>query len=220
MKKLRILLAEDHHMVREGIKKAVNAESDMEVIGEASDGIQAIELALAMRPDVTLMDILMPGLDGLEVTRKIMQEWPEAKILALTGYEDRHFLHELLEDGASGYILKMVSQKEVIEAIRIVASGSAYLDKTIASEMYRGYLNSNMDKNGIRVRLSDRETEVVRRIAQGFSNKEIASQLNISVKTVETYKARAMEKLQLHSRADIVRYAIKQGWLRIKPDVV
>jgi two-component system, NarL family, response regulator NreC len=218
MNKLRVLLAEDHHMVREGIKKAVNAESDMEVIGEASDGIQALELVLEKRPDVTLMDILMPGLDGLEVTRKIMQEWPEAKILALTGYEDRHFLQELLEDGASGYILKMVSQKEVIEAIRIVASGSPYLDSSTASEMYRGYLNKNTD--GFRVRLSDRETEVVRRIAQGFSNKEIALQLNISVKTVETYKARAMEKLQLHSRADIVRYAIKQGWLRIKPDVV
>jgi DNA-binding NarL/FixJ family response regulator len=220
MHKLHIFLAEDHNLVREGIKKAVNAEQDMEVIGEASDGVQALEQVLALRPDVILMDILMPGIDGMQATRKILHEWPEAKVLALTGHEDHHFLQDLLEDGAAGYILKTASLKEVIQAIRIVASGSPYLDATIASEMYRGYLKKNTDKNGNRVRLSDRETEVVRRIAQGFSNKEIAVQLNISVKTVETYKARAMEKLQLNSRAELVRYAIKQGWLRIKPDVV
>jgi DNA-binding NarL/FixJ family response regulator len=221
MNKLRVFLAEDHLVVREGIKRVVNAEEEMEVIGEAGDGLQVLEQVLASRPDIILMDISMPGLDGVQTTRKILEAWPEAKVLALTAHEDRGFLRAVLEDGAVGYILKTSSPREVIEAIRIVASGRPYLDAAIASEVYRGFLNKNSDKDaGPRVRLSDRETEVIRQIAQGFSNKEIAVQLNISVKTVETYKARAMEKLQLHSRADIVQYAIQQGWLTIKPDIV
>jgi DNA-binding NarL/FixJ family response regulator len=221
MNKLRVFLAEDHLVVREGIKRVVNAEEGMEVIGEAGDGLQVLEQVLACRPDIILMDISMPGLDGVQTTRKILEAWPEAKVLALTAHEDRGFLRAVLEDGAVGYILKTSSPKEVIEAIRIVASGRPYLDAAIASEVYRGFLNKNSGKDaGPRVRLSDRETEVIRQIAQGFSNKEIAVQLNISVKTVETYKARAMEKLQLHSRADIVQYAIQQGWLTIKPDIV
>jgi DNA-binding NarL/FixJ family response regulator len=221
MNKLRVFLAEDHLVVREGIKRVVNAEEEMEVIGEAGDGLQVLEQVLASRPDIILMDISMPGLDGVQTTRKILEAWPEAKVLALTAHEDRGFLRAVLEDGAVGYILKTSSPREVIEAIRIVASGRPYLDAAIASEVYRGFLNKNSDKDaGQRVRLSDRETEVIRQIAQGFSNKEIAVQLNISVKTVETYKARAMEKLQLHSRADIVQYAIQQGWLTIKPDIV
>jgi DNA-binding NarL/FixJ family response regulator len=220
MNKLRVFLAEDHQVVREGIKRVVDAENDMEVIGEAGDGVQALESVLAARPDVILMDISMPGLDGVQVTRMILKEWSDAKILALTAHEDRGFLRAVLEDGAAGYILKVATPKEVIEAIRIVASGRPYLDANIASDLFRGYMNKGPDINGMRVRLSDRETEVMRQIAQGFSNKEIASQLNISVKTVETYKARAMDKLQLNSRADIVQYAIQQGWLTIKPDVV
>jgi DNA-binding NarL/FixJ family response regulator len=221
MNKLRVFLAEDHLVVREGIKRVVNAEEEMEVIGEAGDGLQVLEQVLASRPDIILMDISMPGLDGVQTTRKILEAWPEAKVLALTAHEDRGFLRAVLEDGAVGYILKTSSPKEVIEAIRIVASGRPYLDAAIASEVYRGFLNKNPSKDGgARVRLSERETEVIRQIAQGFSNKEIAVQLNISVKTVETYKARAMEKLQLHSRADIVQYAIQQGWLTIKPDLV
>jgi DNA-binding NarL/FixJ family response regulator len=220
MNKLRVFLAEDHLVVREGIKRVVNAEEEMEVIGEAGDGLQVLEQVLESRPDIILMDISMPGLDGVQTTRKILQAWPEAKVLALTAHEDRGFLRAVLEDGAVGYILKTSSPREVIEAIRIVASGRPYLDAAIASEVYRGFLNKNSDKDGPRVRLSDRETEVIRQIAQGFSNKEIAVQLSISVKTVETYKARAMEKLQLHSRADIVQYAIQQGWLTIKPDIV
>jgi DNA-binding NarL/FixJ family response regulator len=221
MNKLRVFLAEDHLVVREGIKRVVNAEEEMEVIGEAGDGLQVLEQVLASRPDIILMDISMPGLDGVQTTRKILEAWPEAKVLALTAHEDRGFLRAVLEDGAVGYILKTSSPREVIEAIRIVASGRPYLDAAIASEVYRGLLNKNSDKDASpRVRLSDRETEVIRQIAQGFSNKEIAVQLNISVKTVETYKARAMEKLQLHSRADIVQYAIQQGWLTIKPDIV
>jgi DNA-binding NarL/FixJ family response regulator len=221
MNKLRVFLAEDHLVVREGIKRVVDAEDDMEVIGEASDGLQALDAVLGLRPDIVLMDISMPGLDGVQTTRKILKEWPDAKVLALTAHEDRGFLKAVLEDGAAGYILKIATPKEVIEAIRIVASGRPYLDANIASEMFRGYMNKGREKNASpRVRLSDRETEVMRQIAQGFSNKEIALELNISVKTVETYKARAMEKLQLHSRADIVQYAIQQGWLTIKPDAV
>ena len=221
MNKLRVFLAEDHKIVREGIKRVVNAEADMEVIGEAGDGIQALEQVLKLRPDIIIMDISMPRLDGVQTTRKILHEWPEAKVLALTAHEDRGFLRAVLEDGASGYILKVASTKEVIEAIRIVASGRSYLDMDLASGVYRDFMNKSSDKNGVQsVRLSDRETEVIKQIAQGFSNKEIATQLNISVKTVETYKARAMEKLQLHSRADIVQYAIQKGWLTIKPDVV
>jgi DNA-binding NarL/FixJ family response regulator len=220
MNKLRVFLAEDHQVVREGIKRVVDAENDMEVIGEAGDGVQALEAVLAARPDIILMDISMPQLDGVQVTRMVLKEWPDAKILALTAHEDRGFLRAVLEDGAAGYILKVATPKEVIEAIRIVASGRPYLDANIASDLFRGYMNKGPDVNGVRVRLSDRETEVMRQIAQGFSNKEIASQLNISVKTVETYKARAMDKLQLNSRADIVQYAIQQGWLTIKPDAV
>lgn len=221
MNKLRIFLAEDHQVVREGIKRVVNAESDMEVVGEAGDGLKTLEAVLAMRPDIILMDISMPELDGVQTTRMILKEWPQAKVLALTAYEDRGFLRAVLEDGAVGYLLKVASPKEVIDAIRIVANGSNYLDANMASEMFREYMNKGgPERDGLRARLSERESEVVRQIAQGFSNKEIAAQLNISVKTVETYKARAMEKLQLQSRADIVQYAIQQGWLSIKPDAV
>jgi DNA-binding NarL/FixJ family response regulator len=212
--KLRIFLAEDHSVMREGLKMLVNAQPDMEVIGEAGDGLTAWQLAKELKPDVVVMDISMPQASGHEATQKLRQTSPDIKILALTVHEERGYLRALLEAGVSGYLLKRVAAEELILAIRKVAEGGVYLDPSLASKVVGSFVHQESPPHVLQgSELSDREAEVTRLIAQGFSYKEIANQLHISVKTVETYKARAMEKLNLSSRADIVRYAIRQGWL-------
>lgn len=215
MPKLRILLADDHAVLRDGLRALVNAQEDMEVVGEANNGKTASEKALALRPDVTIMDVSMPELNGIQATEIVKRECPETKVLALTAYKDKAYLDQLLKVGASGYMLKLSAAEDLIQAIRSVASGEIYLDKEISDKITDSYVRTRLHRGTSRHKnLTDREEEVLRSIAQGYSNKEIAAQLGISVKTVESHKSNLMEKLELTSRTDIVRYAVRRGWLQ------
>lgn len=215
MSKLRILLADDHALIREGLKALINAQADMEIVGEAGDGLAAYKAAKELRPDLVVMDVSMPEMNGAKATERLRQELPETKVLALTVHEDKGYLRQLIQAGASGYVLKRAAAEDLIHAIRAIASGGVYLDPAMMSKVMgvssrKRSLNDALNTNN----LSERETEVLRLIALGYSNKEIAAQLEISIKTVETYKTRLMEKLDLHSRVDIVRYALQQGLMQ------
>jgi DNA-binding NarL/FixJ family response regulator len=219
MDKLRVFLAEDHSVVREGLKLLINAQPDMVVIGEAGDGQTALEQSLDLQPDILVLDISLPEINGIKVTQQLLRSSPKIKVLALSVHEDKSYLRELLEAGASGYVLKRAAAEDLINAIHVASKGGVYLDYTLAGNMAvdpapRATPRRRRKENT----LSMRESEIVRLIAQGYSNKEIAGQLEISVKTVETYKARAMEKLGLQNRAELVRYALERGWLKSTAD--
>jgi DNA-binding NarL/FixJ family response regulator len=213
MTKLRVFLADDHAVVREGLKTLVNAQPDMEVIGEASDGQLTCAQVIELLPDVVVMDVSMPVLNGAQATQQLRTACPQGKVLALTVHEDKGYLRQLLEAGAAGYVLKRAAAAEVIHAIRTVAEGGIYLDPTLAGMVARGYVHKPSSKVSGTGELSEREAEMVRLIAAGHTNKEIAGRVHLSVKTVETYKARSLEKLGLKTRADLVRYAFNRGWL-------
>ena len=213
MAKLRVLLADDHAIVREGLKALINAHPDMEVVGEATDGRTACAKTKELRPDVVVMDVSMPDVNGVQATREVHRQWPDIKVLALTVHEERSYLRELMEAGASGYVLKRSAAEDLVHALRVVARGDVYLDPSVAAVVL-GKLTRTHRQETPSPDLSERETEVLQLIAQGHSNKEIAGRLRISVKTVETYKARSMEKLGLTGRADIVRFALQNGWLQ------
>jgi len=214
MTKLRIFLADDHAVVREGLKSLVNAQPDMEVIGEAADGRTAWEQARECKPDIVVMDLSMPQLNGAQATERLKQACPQVKVLALTVHEDKGYIQQLLQAGASGYVLKLAATEELIHAIRVVAAGGVYLDPIVARKIVANYMHKPALNEAVqRSQLSERETEVLCLIAKGYTTKEIAAYLDLSVKTVETYKTRLMKKLDLRSRADIVRYALRQGWL-------
>ena len=214
MTKLRIFLADDHVVVREGLKALINAQPDMIVIGEAGDGQTAWQQAQVCQPDIVIMDISMPGLNGVQATAQLKQACPAIKVLALSVQDDTSYLRQLLAAGACGYILKHAAAEDLIQAIRMVAAGGVYLDPALVGHVVAGYVRVPMTTSALLgADLSERETEVARRIAQGYSNKEIATQLTLSVKTVETYRARAMEKLGIDSRSALVRYALEHGWL-------
>jgi DNA-binding NarL/FixJ family response regulator len=215
MAELRIFIADDHAIVREGLKALVNAQPEMRVVGEASDGHAAYQCFVALRPDVAVMDLSMPDLSGAQATEQLKRCCPEVKVVALTVHEDESYLRGLIEAGAVGYILKRSAAEELIHAIRTVAAGGVYLDPSWAGRLVSVYIDCRSIAEPADLgELTDRESEVVRLIAMGYSNKEIAARLAISVKTVETHKARSLEKLDLHSRADLVRYALQRGWLR------
>ena len=214
MTKLRLFLADDHTIVREGLRRLLEAEPDMEVIGEAADGEEAIQRAMELQPDVALMDLSMPRLNGTQATRRMREACPNVHVLALTVHEDNTYVRELLNAGASGYVLKRAAATELIHAIRAVAGGGVYVDPNVTAKLLSGVVSPPVRALCGVGQLSDREGEVLRLTAQGHSNKEIAAQLNVSVKTVETYKARSMEKLGLRSRVDIVRLAAESGWLQ------
>ena len=212
--KLRILLAEDHKTVREGIKLLVNAQTDMEVIGEAGDGEAAVRLASELDPDIVVMDISMPELNGLRATRRMRSNGLKLKILMLTRHTDDGYLQQLIEAGANGYVLKQSAPNELINAIRAVGNGNSYLDPALTNKVMGGYASRSVSLRGENKNtLTDRESEVLRLIALGYSNKEIAESMNLSVKTIETHKGNAMQKLGINSRIGIVRYAILQDWL-------
>jgi DNA-binding NarL/FixJ family response regulator len=213
MRKLQVFLADDHAMLRAGLKRLIESETDMEVIGEAGTGTAAVEQILGLQPNVAVLDISMPEINGLEVVRRVRGICPEIKILILTVHEDRTYSRELLESGALGYLLKRAAADELILAIRNVAAGGMYVDPRISDKLIGSLVESPAETISAGAQLSEREQRVLQLIAQGYSNKEIGAQLALSVKTIETYKARSMEKLQLHSRVDIVRYAQKAGWL-------
>jgi two-component system response regulator NreC len=211
---LRILLADDHVTMRHGLRLLIDGEPDMKVVAEASDGETAIRSALSLKPDVIVMDISMPGMTGLVATRKLKQLQPDAAIVTLTRHGDDAYLQELLRAGVAGYVLKQSAPAELLQAIRAAAAGGQYLDSTLTSRVTAGFLGREGRKvTRTGVTLSEREAEVLRLIASGYSNKEIAARLALSVKTIEAHKANAMRKLGLNGRIDIVKYAVLQGWL-------
>jgi DNA-binding NarL/FixJ family response regulator len=214
MARIRILVADDHHLVLAGLKALVRDDPAIEVIGEAADGQSALRLAGELKPDLIVLDLSMPGINGLRVAQSLRIQLPRCRILILSVHEDRAYLRHLLEIGVSGYVLKRSAPEELIAAIRAVVAGGVYLDPAIA-EMVIGRgpqlsITRNIDYSA---QLSARETEVLQLAAAGYTNKEVSSQLCVGVKTIETYKARAMEKLGLDTRAELVRYAIVKGWL-------
>jgi DNA-binding NarL/FixJ family response regulator len=210
---LRILVADDHATVRHGLKLLIDSQPDMSVVGEATDGHDVLAQAKALQPDVIVMDISMPGMNGLVATRALKGVQPGVAVVALTRHEDDTYLEELLRAGASGYVLKQSAPTAFLQAIRAVAAGGVYLDPAMTSRVADGLLDRRPPSGGSRASISERESDVLRLIAIGHSNKEAAAQLGISVKTVEVHKANAMRKLGLTGRVDVVRYAVLQGWL-------
>jgi len=214
MSKIRVIIADDHATVREGLKLLINAQPDMETIGEVGDGRAAVSLAMELLPDIVVMDISMPLLNGLKATEGIKHFCPQVKVIALTRHTDAGYLQELLRAGATGYVVKQSSPSELINAIHAVAAGANYLDPVIAGETIGKQLTRHTKLRAEEsTELSSREEEILRLIAWGHTNKEIAAQLEISVKTVESHKANTMRKLGLTSRIDIVRLALLKGWL-------
>ena len=215
MSKLRILLADDHTMLREGLKMLVNAQSDMECVGEAGDGRAAFRMAQELQPDVVVMDVSMPELNGLKATEKLKSACPHIKVLTLTRHKDDGYLQQLLGAGVSGYVLKQSAASNLIDALRVVVAGGNYLDPAIAGKVMNNFARPHRKARGeAQAALTDREEEVLRLVAWGYSNKEIAARLSLSVKTVEAHKANATQKMGMQSRIDIVRYALLQGWLQ------
>ena len=214
MAPLRILIADDHATVRQGLKLLIDSQPDMGVVGEAADGNGVLQQAEALKPDIVVMDISMPGMNGLIATRTLKRVQPHVSIIALTRHDDDTYLDELLRAGASGYVLKQSAPVEFLQAIRSVAAGGIYLDPAMTSKVADGLLAAHAEvASKPRAALTERESEVLRLIAIGHSNKEVATQLKISVKTVEVHKANAMRKLGLTGRVDVIRYGVLQGWL-------
>lgn len=212
MPPIRVLLADDHAVVREGLKSLISQQDDMQVVGEASDGRAAHRLAQEFAPDVVVMDVSMPELGGAAATAEIRRDAPGCRVVALTVHEGEGYLHQLLQAGASGYVLKRSAAEDLVRAVREVAAGGTYLDPKAAGQILGSIVRPSKAANSEQ-ELTSRETEVVRLLACGHINREIAEFLDLSVKTVEVHKAKALEKLGLRSRADLVRYAIQHDWL-------
>jgi DNA-binding NarL/FixJ family response regulator len=209
---IRILLADDHTIARAGMK-ALLGDSDIEVVAEAADGLQALDLAVTLTPDVAVLDYNMPGLTGAEVAARLRREALAVKALVLSAHEDRAFLRQVLEAGARGYVLKRAAAEELVQAIRVVAAGGMYLDPTLTEHVVEGFVSPPAATAEGGPALTEREEEVLRLVARGYANKEVAARLDVSVKTVESHKLRAMEKLGLDGRVDLVQYAYDHGWL-------
>ena len=214
MNELRILIADDHAVLRDGLKALIHTQPDLKVIGEAENGRIALQKTRELLPHIVIMDVSMPDLNGAHATQRLREMCPDVKVLALTAYEDKAYLRQLLESGASGFLLKRAASDELIRAIRIIAKGGNYIDPTLGANALTSFIKASGKNRCRRTELSERESEVLKLIAWGHSIKEIAAHLNVSAKTVETYKARLAEKLELHSRTSIVRYAVQQGWLQ------
>jgi two-component system, NarL family, response regulator NreC len=209
---IRTLLIDDHAMVRAGLRAVLELESDIVVVAEAADGEVGVRLAVELKPDVVVMDLAMPVLSGVDATKRLLAECPGVRVLILSAHDEPAQARSVLGAGASGYVLKSSACGELVRAIRNVAAGSSYVDPILASSL-TGPRRGGTGTYPI-VSLSERELEVVRLVAQGHTAKEMADQLGLSPRTLETYKARAMAKLELTSRADLVRYALRCGWLR------
>jgi len=206
--KIRVLLADDHAIVRKGLSMLVNAQSDMEVAAEAASGEEALREAQRVQPDVVVMDVSMPGMNGIEATRRLLEMLPRTRVIGLSMYKDLVYVRELLRAGASGYLVKDCDDAELLLAIRAAARGEAYLSPAVTAAVltdYRRNVTSPVDL------LTSREREVLVMIAEGKTNKEIASALNLSVYTVESYRGSLMEKLNLHNAGDVVRFALRNG---------
>jgi DNA-binding NarL/FixJ family response regulator len=215
MKKIALLLADDHAVVRQGLRALLEAEGDMVVVGEAENGREAVILAKKTLPDVVVMDVAMPGMNGLEATRQIVKNVPSAKVLVLTSYGDEDYVTQLMGAGAVGYLLKQTAAADLLKAIREVRGGSAFFSPVIAKRLRQQ--NREAFTEGQQAvkpeKLTSREAEVLQLVAEGFANKQIASELSISIKTVEKHRQQAMNKLNIHDIAGLTRYAMSKGWV-------
>ena len=213
MSKIKILLVEDHTIVRQGLRSLLEQNSGMEVIGEAENGKEAVHKAENLKPDIVLMDVSMPLLNGIEATRQIKKHWPEIKVLILTMHTTEEYIFQILRAGASGYIVKKAAHQELITAIHAVNRGDKFLSPSISKKVIEEYIlkaGETIEQDSFE-RLTAREREVLQLISEGESNREIAERLFLSVKTVETHKANVMEKLELRTNADLIKYALRKG---------
>jgi DNA-binding NarL/FixJ family response regulator len=214
MAKIRVVIADDHALMRDGIKALLKLADDIEVVGEATDGREAIDQCLRLKPDIVLMDIAMPGLGGLEATLELKRQAPRTRVLVLTQYENQEYVHRFLKAGISGYLLKGMLGSELPAAIRSAARGGLVLDPKVAMEEYGGGQAREAVDDPYEL-LTDREKQVLRLVAQGQSNKEIAQTLGTSVKTAMSHREHVMEKLNLHNRTDLIKFAIKKGVISV-----
>ena len=209
---IRILLVEDHETVRQGLKLLIDREPDLKVVADAGDGAEAIARGRFDDVDVVVMDLSMPGMSGLVATRRLKAIRQELAIVSLTRHADKTFLQELLRAGASAYVLKQSPHAELLRAIRAAAKGQQYIDPALTHHLAAPFLTHDRKRGGL-APVTERESQVLRLVAQGHSNKELAAQLEVSVKTIEVHKANAMQKLGLRGRIELLRYAFQQGWL-------
>jgi len=225
MSKIRLMLVDDHQVVRTGLKSFLQTQPDLEVIAEANDGQEAIARALETRPDIVIMDISMPGVDGLEATRRLKEQWPQVVVLALTVHEDKFYFMKMLEAGASGYLTKQAASDELVQAIHTVAAGHIYLQPALARwllEDYQTLIESPStgkpeEETAVGLEaLSDREREVLEMVGQGLSNNEIGEKLGLSHKTIAHHRECIMSKLDMHSRTALVKFAIRSGLISLE----
>lgn len=210
--RVRVFLVDDHEIVRGGLRALIDAQSDMLVVGEAAEGLAFLAQLADSRPDVVVMDLSMPVLDGIEATRRLKALSSEVKVITLTAREERAYIELIMAAGASGYVLKRSAADDLVRAIRAIVAGGIYLDPSMAAAALAPLRQGAAP--GTPSRLSERESEVLRMIAEGHAVKDVATRLGISTRTLETYRSRAMDKLGLKTRADIVRHALQRGWLR------
>ncbi|MCL5045343.1 MAG: response regulator transcription factor [Actinobacteria bacterium] len=217
MDKIRVLLVDDHTILREGIKMLLEAQPDVEVVGEAEDGEEAVAKARALKPDVVLMDVAMPKLNGLEATRQIKKEDPGAQVLILSMHETEEYILPILEAGASGYVVKQTAAQELVSAIRAVYNGNSFLYPTVARKVIESFLRRSQPAKPDPAHdvLTERELEILKMVAEGLTNQQIAEKLFLSIKTVQAHRANIMEKLDIHDRVELVKYAIRNGLVDI-----
>lgn len=215
MSKIRLLLVDDHQIVRAGLRLLFQTEKDMEIVGEVGSGDDAIKAVKELKPDVVVMDVVMPGMGGIEATRKIKAAWPDTAVLALTMHEDEQYFFEMLNAGASGYIPKRAAPDDLVSAIRVVKEGNVFLHATLARFLVRDVLGGEKVSTPAVEELTPREQEVLTYIAEGYTNREIAEALIISVKTVDRHRENIMHKLNMHNRVELVKYAIEKGLISV-----
>jgi DNA-binding NarL/FixJ family response regulator len=215
LKRTTIVLADDHRIVRQGLRALLTGEADFEVVGEADDGREALELVRRLNPDVLVLDLMMPGLNGLEVARQLPRQSPGVRVVVLSMYDDEGFVLEALANGVSGYVLKDSNSSDLVHAVREVAAGRRYLSPPLSDRAIEAYQQrakvGTMDKHET---LTTREREVLQLSAEGHTNSEIAARLGISTRTAETHRSRVMHKLSLHTQSDLIRYAIRRGIIK------
>lgn len=221
MEKIRVLLAEDHVVVREGTRELIRKEQDMEVVGEAGDGEEAIDLATKLQPDVVIMDISMPRVNGIEATKRIKELYPATAVLILTAYDNEQYIFALLDAGAAGYLLKNVRRSELIDAVRAVYAGESVLHPVVTRkvlERFKGAKGRTADEGGRDI-LSEREMEVLRLASKGISNKDIAAELVVSARTVQAHLGNIFNKLGVGSRTEAVLHALRRGWFSLDEEI-
>uniref|UniRef100_A0A831U5F1 Response regulator transcription factor n=1 Tax=Thermus islandicus TaxID=540988 RepID=A0A831U5F1_9DEIN len=215
---IRVLLADDHALFRQGLKSLLEAEGDFRVVGEAKDGWEALRHALEVRPDVILMDIQMPGLDGVQATQAILEEWPQARVIILTMYRQDAYVFEAVKAGARGYLLKDADAKALIEAIRRVHAGEVLLDAELAGRIIQDFRAKKEASAPLNAELTEREVQILKLLAQGYTNLEIASELGLSEKTVRNRLSEIFQKLHLNNRTQAALYAIREGLAQPEPE--